>query len=169
MLPARSSRATVTSVTSRSGCWKAAWPTTRACAPPGTTRAARPAASTQSQAPRAPSSSQLSQGLPNPPDRAAAWAELLFLHVGEVERVGQGLEQAEEARTHGVVVVGGRRRPFVGHGEDVAGQARMLPVFERFQELRGRRPVVLGEPRLRQGVGFQYADLRALPEGSADP
>src|SRR6266481_707195 len=167
MLPARSSRATVTSVTSRSGCWKAAWPTTRACAPPGTTRAARPAASTQSQAPRAPSSSQLSQGLPNPPDRAAAWAELLFLHVGEVERVGQGLEQAEEARTHGVVVVGGRR-PFVEHGEDVAGQARMLSVLERFQELRGRRPVVLGEPRLRQGVSLQYAVLRELREGSAE-
>ena len=84
------------------------------------------------------------------------------------ERVGQGLEQAEEARTHGVVVVGRRRRPFVEHGEDVAGQARMLPVLERLQELRGRRPVVLGEPRLRQGVGLQYAVLRELREGSAE-
>ena len=85
----------------------------------------------------------------------------------EVEGVGQGLEQAEEARAHSVVVVGGRHPPLIEDGEDVGRQARMLPVLERLEQLRGRRSVVLGEPRLRERVGRQDAILGERREGAA--
>src|SRR3990172_1205932 len=48
-----------------------------------------------------------------------------LVHAPQVERIGQCLEQAEEARAHGVVVLAGRLPSLVEHREDVGRQARM--------------------------------------------